>query len=1023
MSRPVVGCSDHAWGVGDAMMGPMGDQLLDRGATPIGGDDLDYIDERDQLGDDGAGHLASRSLVSRVGGRIVQRPRRWLDAPWPTDRVVRFVVTTLLLGGATVAAFQTIHLDLVFTNNTPTGGDMGAHVMGPAFLRDHLLPNLQLSGWSNYWYAGFPMYRFYMVIPAMMIVLLNVVLPYGIAFKIVAISGIVTLPLCCWAFGRLARFRYPMPELFAVAGLLFLFDESFSIYGGNVKSTMAGEFSFSIALSLGVLGLGLFARGLETGKYRNWAAIVLALACLCHGIVLIFVALGALLLWMVWMDRTRFIYGLTTGLTAFLLAAFWVVPFLFNHAYMTDMKYGFRPSGASDSFWDMFFPLTTFFDIFITTFAIVGFVACVARRHLNGAWLGICSLALVAGVYVTRDSLPVIGLLWNPRLLPFVYLLRYLLMMVGLVEAAHVVVGGIRGVRQASARSELKIGTTVAVVVALSVLVIELFFFRVMPGAGFQTHNGKDVYQWGPISLTSTSTDALSDSWPRYNFSGYEQKGAYGEYRALVNTMAGLGDDPQNGCGRALWENNGENGKYGTTMALMLLPHWTDGCIASMEGLFFEASGTTPYHFVTAAAMSQKSSDPVRELRYTDNDAAVGVPYLQTLGVKYVMVFTEAAKAQADLQPELTLLKESGPWNVYSVAGSDLVVPLKVQPVVVNSRGGDPRERNLELGMSWFQHRDEWAAMPADDGPAEWQRINVAVDATRDDGLAPGEPGRKVDIVQPVEPIQVVDLPDVNVSNVHLGEQDMSFTVDRIGVPVLVKMSYFPNWKVSGADGPYRIAPNLMVVVPTSSNVRLTYGRSNLDIAAYAMTLLGIGMLVVWRRRGDVRHVGSSPLGIVGGASRGSTDFDADLDADLDADFDADLDADLGAGMSRDVGHARGVDRRPDGVWDDRDLVWADDRNTTGTVPITTASVHASLPAPTSPAAAAAPPPPTSVQKVGVQADDGFDPTGVLQRDEMDLTVPTPRPAVEPESTSSTGTNGTRPDELGPDPSQPVDRL
>jgi hypothetical protein len=51
------------------------------------------------------------------------------------------------------------------------------------------------------------------------------------------------------------------------------------------------------------------------------------------------------------------------------------VPFLFNHAYMTDMKYGYRPSGASDSFWDMFFPLTTFFDIFITTFAIIGFVA------------------------------------------------------------------------------------------------------------------------------------------------------------------------------------------------------------------------------------------------------------------------------------------------------------------------------------------------------------------------------------------------------------------------------------------------------------------------------------------------------------------------------------------------------------------------------------------------------------------------------------------------------------------------
>jgi 6-pyruvoyl-tetrahydropterin synthase related domain len=961
------------------MMGSMGDQLLESDTAPIGGGDrLDPLDESELARDDLSGPRPRPPLWSRIGNRIVQRPRRWIDDPWTTDRMVRFVVTVLLLGGATFAAVQAVHLDLVFTNNTPTGGDMGAHVMGPAFLRDHLLSNFQLSGWSNYWYAGFPMYRFYMVVPALIIVLLNVVFPYGIAFKIVVISGVVTLPLCCWAFGRLARFRYPMPELFALAGLLLLFDESYSIYGGNVKSTMAGEFSFSIALSLGILGLGLFARGLETGQYRNWAAVVLALACLSHGIVLIFVALGALLLWLVWMDRTRFIYGLTTGITAFLLGAFWVVPFLFNHAYMTDMKYGYRPSGAADSFWDMFFPLTTFFDIFITAFAIFGFVACVARRHLNGAWLGICTLALVAGVYVTRDSLPVIGLLWNPRLLPFVYLLRYLLMMVGLVEFAHVIARGARGVGVLSPHDNLTIGTVVAGVVGVSVLLIELMFFRVMPGAEYQTHNNQSVYQWGPIALSSTSKDALSDSWSRYNFTGYEDKPAYGEYRSLVTTMAQLGEDPGNGCGRAMWENNSDNGKYGTTMALMLLPHWTDGCIASMEGLFFEASGTTPYHFVTVAAMSEKSSNPVRELRYADNDAAVGVPYLQTLGVKYVMVFTEAAKRQADLQPELTLLRQVGPWNVYSVADSDLVVPLDVQPVVVNSRSGDPRERNLELGMSWFQHRDEWAAMPATDGPPGWQRIDVAIDASRDDGLQPGEPYRKVDIVQPTEPIEVVDLPPVTVSDVRLGEQDLSFRVDQIGVPILVKVSYFPNWEVSGAEGPYRIAPNLMVVVPTAKDVHLTYERSGLDLAAYAMTALGLIMLVVWRFRGDVRHTNDSPLGALGAGGipdrKGSQDGSGVGLFDAEREYGDEYEDVYGLDLSPEP------QERGPGSWDDGEPVWA---------------------------------------------DDGVDATGVLQRDELDLTVPADRPVDlsmwDPDAEQDPGI--IPPGELGQDPSPPVDRL
>ncbi len=84
-------------------------------------------------------------------------------------------------------------------------------------------------------------------------------------------------------------------------------------------------------------------------------------------------------------------------------------------------------------------------------------------------------------------------------------------------------------------------------------------------------------------------------------------------------------------------------------------------------------------------------------------------------------------------------------------------------------------------------------------------------------------------------------LPAVTVSDVQLGDQDLRFNVDKIGVPILVKISYFPNWHASGAEGPYRIAPNLMVVVPTSTDVHLTYERSRLDYFAYLLTFIGIG--------------------------------------------------------------------------------------------------------------------------------------------------------------------------------------
>ena len=64
----------------------------------------------------------------------------------------------------------------IFTDSTPTGGDMGAHVWGPAFLRDHLLPSLQLRGWSPDWYAGFPAMQFYMVLPYLFIVVFDLLM-------------------------------------------------------------------------------------------------------------------------------------------------------------------------------------------------------------------------------------------------------------------------------------------------------------------------------------------------------------------------------------------------------------------------------------------------------------------------------------------------------------------------------------------------------------------------------------------------------------------------------------------------------------------------------------------------------------------------------------------------------------------------------------------------------------------------------------------------------------------------------
>ena len=69
-----------------------------------------------------------------------------------------------------------------------------------------------------------------------------------------------------------------------------------------------------------------------------------------------------------------------------------------------------------------------------------------------------------------------------------------------------------------------------------------------------------------------------------------------------------------------------------------------------------------------------------------------------------------------------------------------------------------------------------------------------------------------------------------------------------------MRVGYFPNWRVDGAEGPFRIGPNQMVVVPTDTHVRLHFGRSKSDLFFHGLTLLGVVMAIALRIRGNIKY-------------------------------------------------------------------------------------------------------------------------------------------------------------------------
>ncbi|HWC12333.1 MAG TPA: hypothetical protein VG455_14065, partial [Acidimicrobiales bacterium] len=665
----------------------------------------------------------------------------------------------------------------------------------------------------------FPAYVFYFPAPALLLALLSFVIPYGIAFKLVTVLGILSLPVSAWAFGRLSGMRFPGPAMLAVMTVPFLFYSgfaqeggswSYTIYGGNIASTLAGEFSFSISLSLALLFLGVLARGLDTGRHQALAAVLLTLTGLCHILPTIFALVGAGVILLLRPGVARLKFTVTVLAVGGLLAAFWVLPFYMRLPYTNNMGWE-----KLTQYQKNLFPSNL---RWILALAAAGAVGSLFLRRRTGAVL--VGLAAISGaVFVLAPP----GRLWNARALPFWYLCVFLLAGVALAEAAGLLA---RLFADDPDRPDRRIELAGPAVAARAAWIYVGSPLGVLPS-------------WAPT--VSSSASAFIPSWAEWNYSGYEGKTKYPEYKGVIDMMERVGRT--NGCGRAHWEYESGLNDFGTPMALMLLPYWTDQCIGSMEGLYFESSPTVPYHFLSAAKLSKAPSNPQRDLPYRSLDVDAGVRDLQLLGARYYLAFSPEALAQARSNPALRPIAQSGRWQVFEVAGSELVTPLSYKPVVL--QGADKgHEGWMELGVNWFSDPGRRDVPFAASGPKDWPRATVTEVKS-----ATGRVGSHVAVG--ATPLETVT--PAQVRNIRESDDRISFDVDRVGSPVLVKASYFPNWKASGAKGPWRVTPNLMVVVPTSRHVTLHYGYTPVDIAGWLLTITGVSLVafLAGRRRVD----------------------------------------------------------------------------------------------------------------------------------------------------------------------------
>jgi hypothetical protein len=709
----------------------------------------------------------------------------------------------LAIVGATFFVIAELRPDLLFNGSMDVGGDNAGHIVTPYYMIHNLLPQGRITGWDPQWFEGFPLYVFYFPLPALFMAVLSIPFPYAVAFKLVTVLGLVALPAAAWAFGRLAGFRTEVAALMALATLPFLFNTSYTIEGGNIASTMAGEFSFSLSLTCGLLFLGVLAYALRSGRLRWLAAALYGVTLLCHVVPALGYAAVAVLLSIGHWNKNTWRVLVPVGAVGALLAAFWLVPFAADLRYSSSMGYT-RVTGV----WSNILPSWNWLWMIIP--AAFGTLIALIKRERTPVVLAVSAIAAVAGF----QWLPA-GFVYNGRWLPFYFLLMVLLAAYGVAELF----------RLAGRWLQLESWQAPVAIVVTSMFV--LVTSCVLGGI--------------PIPVFRTTSSVIVPGWVSWNYTGFQGKSGWPVYQGIVRMLDQAGKTY--GCGRLQYEYITETtDPFGSTEATMALPYWTDGCMDTIDGVLFESSTTTPFHFLDQAeyALPGESSNPVSFLTYPSYDLADGIRHLQFEDVRYFLAVSPQDEAAAKSVPGLVKIA-SAPgfpgqidnvtptdpvWDLYLIKGSQLVTPLDYLPEV---ESGASAQQWLNTNLAWWEKESYWPVELAESGPANWPRAAVGTLVA---------PSRAI----PVKPTTVTDAKTT--------DSTVSFNVSRLGSPVLVKVPYFPNWHAVGALGPYPASPNLMAVVPTAHHVVLTYGTTGADQLGKIASLggvVGLGMLMTLR--------------------------------------------------------------------------------------------------------------------------------------------------------------------------------
>ncbi|MBW1775084.1 MAG: tetratricopeptide repeat protein, partial [Deltaproteobacteria bacterium] len=339
-------------------------------------------------------------------------------------------------------------------------------------------------------------------------------------------------------------------------------------------------------------------------------------------------------------------------------------------------------------------------------------------------------------------------------------------------------------------------------------------------GSGLHRWGLTWVYLLAVVGATMAWTDSRVKQvpdWAKWDYEGFEAKPSWPLFQEINGALRGTFRDP-----RVVYEHSSRHNLFGSMRAFESLPLFAGR--ATLEGLYMQASISSPFVFYIQSEISEQKSTPFHQYSYTDMDFDRARAHLEMFNVGELILRGPEAKAAIRSSSGYHLRETFGDYEIWQLDAQSgrYVVPLKNEPVLYVTR-------------DWKTDSFRWFINPGD-------RPRVHLVFTQNPTSSEKKHFKTVSTSLKNVPEIPIDTDECRVKET-IGNDEILIETNWINKPLLVKMSFHPNWRVDGADGIYLVSPSFMMVFPKEKRVRLYYSKGMPEHAGRVLT--GIGLLIL----------------------------------------------------------------------------------------------------------------------------------------------------------------------------------